>query len=416
VSTIYYVNGTTGWGTTFDGIPTAPCAECGDSLPLIITWPNPAPIVYGTTLSSSQLDATANVPGSCAYNPTYGTVLNVGTNTLSVIFRPSDTVDYTSVTDTVTLSVVVGSPPIITAGPWNQTVVQGSDALLSVTAGGASPLSYQWQFNGTNLPGANSTNLSISNVQLTNTGSYSVIVSNLCGSVTSADATLIVCPNLVSNGGFEAGDFTSWTLSGDTSWTSVDNGSQSGIMPHSGNYEATLGTTSSLGYLSQTLSTTAGGIYLLSFWLNNVYNDPNGFIVSWNGNTLLDATNLTANNWTNMQFVAKASGTSAVLQFGFEDVYNWLGLDDICVGALPPAALPGIAGISLSGTNLVINGCNGFPGMTCYVLMSTNLALPLNQWTPVATNALNASGNFSITATNAVNLNLPQCFYILQMQ
>ena len=44
--------------------------------------------------------------------------------------------------------------------------------------------------------------------------------------------------------------------------------------------------------------------------------------------------------------------------------------------------------------------------------MSTNVALPFSQWTPVATNVLNASGNFTITATNAVNRNIPKRFYI----
>jgi len=47
------------------------------------------------------------------------------------------------------------------------------------------------------------------------------------------------------------------------------------------------------------------------------------------------------------------------------------------------------------------------------VLTSTNLALPLSQWMPVATNVLSASGNFTITATNAVNRSIPQRFYIL---
>ena len=43
-----------------------------------ITWANPASIVYGTPLSSTQLDATASVPGSFAYSPPAGTVLGAG--------------------------------------------------------------------------------------------------------------------------------------------------------------------------------------------------------------------------------------------------------------------------------------------------------------------------------------------------
>ena len=48
--------------------------------------------------------------------------------------------------------------------------------------------------------------------------------------------------------------------------------------------------------------------------------------------------------------------------------------------------------------------------------MGTNLAEPLNQWVPVATNVPGADGNFSITATNAVNPNALQRFYLLQLQ
>ena len=46
------------------------------------------------------------MPGSFSYTPTNGTVLNMGTNALSVIFSPSDTVDYSSVTDSVSLVVL----------------------------------------------------------------------------------------------------------------------------------------------------------------------------------------------------------------------------------------------------------------------------------------------------------------------
>jgi hypothetical protein len=75
---------------------------------------------------------------------------------------------------------------------------------------------------------------------------------------------------------------------------------------------------------------------------------------------------------------------------------------------------PGITSVSLSGTNLVLNGINGQAGGTYSVLMSANLALPLNKWTPVATNILSVSGSFTITVTNTVTHNIPQRFYILQ--
>ncbi|HEY3856986.1 MAG TPA: MBG domain-containing protein [Verrucomicrobiae bacterium] len=81
----------------------------------VFNWPNPAPIVYGTPLSIVQLNASVNVLGTYAYSPTNGTVLNTGTNILSVIFTPSDTFDYTSVTDTV--SVVVTPAPLSIGGP-----------------------------------------------------------------------------------------------------------------------------------------------------------------------------------------------------------------------------------------------------------------------------------------------------------
>ena len=77
---------------------------------------------------------------------------------------------------------------------------------------------------------------------------------------------------------------------------------------------------------------------------------------------------------------------------------------------------PSIVSISLSGTNLVIKGSNGQSGGIYKTLISTNLTQPLNQWTPIATNVLGAAGNFTITATNTVNRNVPKRFYILQLQ
>ena len=78
--------------------------------------------------------------------------------------------------------------------------------------------------------------------------------------------------------------------------------------------------------------------------------------------------------------------------------------------------IPYMLSTRVSGTNLLINGISGLAGGKYFVLASTNVALPFSQWTPVATNILNTTGNFTMTATNAVNPNVRQEFYILQLQ
>ena len=60
---------------------------------------------------------------------------------------------------------LTGTPPFISAQPASQTVTVGSTVAFTVTAGGTPPLSYQWRFNGTNLAGANSFTLTLTNVQ-----------------------------------------------------------------------------------------------------------------------------------------------------------------------------------------------------------------------------------------------------------
>src|SRR6202011_3988465 len=68
---------------------------------------------------------------------------------------------------------------------------------------------------------------------------------------------------LVVNGGFETGDFTGWTVS-DPNGIVIDN-----TDPNSGNADASLGTGGATGTLSQTLATTAGTLYQISYFLHN---------------------------------------------------------------------------------------------------------------------------------------------------
>jgi hypothetical protein len=77
----------------------------------VITWSAPAAITSGTALSAIQLDATASVPGTFAYNPSAGAVLPVGNGeTLSVTFTPTDIADYSTSTASATISVNAAAP------------------------------------------------------------------------------------------------------------------------------------------------------------------------------------------------------------------------------------------------------------------------------------------------------------------
>ena len=72
-----------------------------------LSWAQPSDIAYGTALSSTQLDASADVPGTFAYIPSAGTVLSLGDGqTLSATFTPTDTTDYTSGQIQTTLNVI----------------------------------------------------------------------------------------------------------------------------------------------------------------------------------------------------------------------------------------------------------------------------------------------------------------------
>jgi uncharacterized repeat protein (TIGR03803 family) len=98
---------------------------------------------------------------------------------------------YGGTSGTVHLNINLGAPPAISTPPQSQFVIAGSNATFSAVASGATPLSYLWQFNGTNIAGATNDNLTIPNVQSANTGQYSVIASNLFG-VASNSATLSI--------------------------------------------------------------------------------------------------------------------------------------------------------------------------------------------------------------------------------
>ena len=98
-----------------------------------LTWATPSTISYGTALSATQLNVTANVAGAITYSPASGAILSVGTQTLSASFTPADSANYNSASASVSLNVIVavpGSPTALAATTAN------GEATITFTAPG----------------------------------------------------------------------------------------------------------------------------------------------------------------------------------------------------------------------------------------------------------------------------------------
>lgn len=140
--------GTATW--TFGGDPnynaaTGTVAITINKAASVLTWPAPAAITAGTALSGTQLNATANVAGSTAtvagtfvYNPPAGTVLAAGTHSLTVAFTPTDAVNYSGSTATVSILVnpAAGGSNLRIENPGPQTNRVGDDVRLQIEVSG----------------------------------------------------------------------------------------------------------------------------------------------------------------------------------------------------------------------------------------------------------------------------------------
>ena len=118
----------------------------------------------------------------------------------------SDAASYTVVvsngggsptSNVATLTVI--NPPAITGQPQSATATAGQSAQFTVTATGTS-LAYQWRFNASPIGGATTSALSLSALQSSQTGSYSVVITNAAGSITSGNAILTIVYSLSISG------------------------------------------------------------------------------------------------------------------------------------------------------------------------------------------------------------------------
>jgi C1A family cysteine protease len=169
--------------------------------PVITSQPTNQTVVVGGTASFSV--TASGTPPLCYQWNFNGTNLVGATNSSLVLTNVqfSQAGNYAVLVTNLYGSVLssnatltVNAAPVITTQPANQTNFVGTTAIFTVVAVGSTPLSYQWNFNGTNLFAATNTSLMLTNIRLNQAGNYVVLVTNLYGSVMSSNAALVVNP------------------------------------------------------------------------------------------------------------------------------------------------------------------------------------------------------------------------------
>ena len=136
---------------------------------------------------------------------------------------------FASLTDNTNLSFglidnvrveVSAIAPVITTNPLPQMVKLGSNVVFTVAANGLPLPALQWQFDSTNIPGATNSSFGIATVMATNVGNYSVVVTNVAGTATSAGAELSLLPPAAAQ--FQSvsvtGGMVQISFSGDPYW------------------------------------------------------------------------------------------------------------------------------------------------------------------------------------------------------
>ena len=141
--------------------------------------------------------------------------------------------------------------------------------------------------------------------------------------------------NLITNGGFETGDYTGWTHSGGN--TNAVMGTFNGTAPHSGNFQAVLGTNFPFfpsASISQSVATTSGATYTVDFFAAAT----SGFLensftlsVTWGGGTVFSHLFTSDSGYTEYTFNVTASASSTALSFINTGGVGFLLLDDISV-------------------------------------------------------------------------------------
>ncbi len=170
-----------------------------DLAPAITQDPAGQSVCEGDPLALS-ITATGTAPLSFQWRKDSVDILNETASTLNIASAvPADAGSYDCVvtnacgsTTSAAASITVGASVQIVAGPASATICAGATAMFTANATSTEVLSYQWRFNGANIPGATNDTFTITNAQPSDAGAYDVVVSTSCDSEIAGPATLAV--------------------------------------------------------------------------------------------------------------------------------------------------------------------------------------------------------------------------------
>ena len=240
--------------------------------------------------------------------------------------------------------IAQGSPAVDTTTPAAPVIsgdtVNGNTVTLTGTAEANSAITV---FDNATQLGTATTNSSgawtyTTGALANGSQSFTATATDGAGNVSPLSSALVMTltapVNLVANGSFETNSFTGWTLGGNDAPLAVGPQIYVNTSAESGTYAAAMGSVGSDGTLSQTMATTAGQQYTLSFWLQNGASGTNDFTALWNGQKLLALTNAAQSGYTEYTYTVTATGSTSTLQFAARNDPSHWNLDNI---SLTPA-------------------------------------------------------------------------------
>ncbi len=161
-----------------------------DSLPVNVSFVSAS--AGGANAAGKVIWTVSSLAAGAATNFVLTVTPTIAGPITNIAYAASATTDSNPANNATTNILTANAPPAISTQPSNQTAIAGNIVQFSVSAGGTSPLQYQWLFDNAPLAGATASSLVLSNVAGNQAGTYAVIITNVAGAATSSPATLTV--------------------------------------------------------------------------------------------------------------------------------------------------------------------------------------------------------------------------------